>query len=87
MNNDHVIKIVIAHNPLVEGSNPSGPIKQHPENKAVTETDGPSSESPNQFLVSDRFLESEIDPDLKLIIEHWPKLSVELRQAIVKMVR
>ena len=30
---------------------------------------------------------SEIDPGLKSIIEHWPKLSVELRSAIVKMVR
>ena len=29
----------------------------------------------------------EIDPDLKLIIERWLRLSVELRQAIVKMVR
>jgi len=29
----------------------------------------------------------ENDPDLRLIIEQWPKLSVELRKAIVKMVR
>jgi len=33
------------------------------------------------------FLDSEIAPDLKVIIEHWQDLSVELRSAIVKMVR
>jgi hypothetical protein len=33
------------------------------------------------------FSEQEIDADLKLIIERWPKLSVELRKAIVKMVQ
>jgi len=32
------------------------------------------------------FFESHFDADLKLIIEQWPKLSVELRRAIVKMV-
>ena len=69
------------------GSNPSSPIKQTVENKEVTETDKPSSNPPNQKLVSGLFLDSEIDPDLKVIIEHWPNLSVELRQAIVKMVR
>jgi len=29
----------------------------------------------------------EISTDMKLIIEHWPTLPVELRQAIIKMVR
>jgi hypothetical protein len=32
------------------------------------------------------FSQSEIDADLKLIIERWPGLSVELRQAIVRMI-
>jgi len=40
-----------------------------------------------QELVSGLFFESEVDPDLKLIIERWNALSVELRRAIVKMVR
>ena len=29
----------------------------------------------------------EIDPDLRLIVERWEGLSVELRRAIVRMVR
>ena len=45
------------------------------------------SETSGQQLVSGLFSDSEIDPDLKFIIEHWPRLSVELRQAVVKMVR
>ena len=31
------------------------------------------------------FLKSELDEDLKLLIERWPNLSVELKQAIVRM--
>jgi hypothetical protein len=33
------------------------------------------------------FLESKLDEDLKQIIALWPSLSVELRLAIVKMVK
>ncbi len=29
----------------------------------------------------------ENDPDFKILIELWPKLSVELRKAIIRMVR
>ena len=75
------------HNPLVEGSNPSGPNSQPTENKAVAKTDKPNTKSQKQNLVPSLFSDSEIDTDLKLIIEHWPTLSVELRSAIVKMVR
>jgi hypothetical protein len=32
------------------------------------------------------FSEPEMDSDLKLIIERWLELSIELRKAIVKMV-
>jgi hypothetical protein len=32
-------------------------------------------------------LRGDVDPDLKLVNERWPDLSLELRQAIVKMVR
>jgi len=33
------------------------------------------------------FFDSEIVVDLKQIVEKWPNLSLELRQAIVKRVR
>ena len=72
--------------PCVVGSIPLLPITQASENEKVTETDKPSSESQKQKLVSGLFLDSEIDPDLKLIIECWPELSVELRSAICRMV-
>ena len=45
------------------------------------------SQQISENLAPSLFLDSEIAPDLKLIIEHWPTLSVELRQAIVKMVQ
>ncbi len=64
-----------------------GQSTQVAENKAVTKIDKPSSESQKQKLAPSLFLDSEIDPDLKTVIEHWQRLSVELRQAIVKMTR
>jgi len=33
------------------------------------------------------FSEKEIDADLQLLIERWPGLSMELRQAILKIAR
>jgi integrase len=33
------------------------------------------------------FSDSEIDPDLQLIIQHWPELSVETKQILVKIVQ
>ena len=66
---------------------PAGRAIQTPTNTAVTETGELSDKSGNQELVSGLFSKSEIDADLKLIIERWDGLSVELRQAIVKMVR
>jgi len=74
-------------NPKVAGSSPAGRVSQPPENKTVTETDKPSTESPKQKLAPSLFSNLEIDPDLRLIIDRWQTLSVELRQAIVKMVR
>jgi hypothetical protein len=75
------------HNPLVAGSNPAGPITQPTEDKVVTATGelGDKSENPN--LASGLFSKSEIDPDLRTVIERWDELSVELRRAIVKMVQ
>ncbi len=74
-------------NPLVKGSSPVTPSTQATENKEVTslKEDGGNPENPE--LVSGLFFESENDPDLSLLIERWSKLSVELRKAIVKMVR
>jgi hypothetical protein len=63
------------------------PSTQVVKNKAVIGTDKPSTESPKQKLAPSLFFDSEIDPELRLIIERWPKLSVELRSAIVRMVQ
>ena len=38
-------------------------------------------------LVSSLFLESLNDPDLKLLIERWPKLSVETKRIIVRIIK
>jgi len=46
-----------------------------------------SGQSDKGQLVSGLFSKSEIDPDLRAVIERWDGLSVELRRAIVKMVR
>jgi len=43
-----------------------------------------SGKEKNLFLAC--FSETEMDSDLKLIIERWPELSIQLRKAIVKMV-
>ena len=69
------------------GSSPIGLVTQPAENKAVTKSDKPGSKSQNQKLASSLFLESENDADLRLFVERWPNLSVELGQAIVRMVR
>jgi hypothetical protein len=62
-------------------------ISQATEGKAVTARGETSSRSENGQLVSGLFSEAEIDADLKLIIEQWPRCSVELRKAIVRMVK
>ena len=73
--------------PKVGGSSPPGRIAQVSEGKAITQADKPSSESQNQKLASSLFSDLENDPDLRLIVERWSELSVELRQAIGRMVR
>jgi len=55
---------------------------QTTKDKAVTTTGELSDDPENQNLAQILFFEE----DLKLIIEAWPKLSVELRRAIVRMV-
>ena len=53
----------------------------------LTATKTPISSNSEEQLVDFLFLESELDADLKQIIACWPALSVELRQAILKMIR
>ena len=72
---------------MVTGSNPVGCITQHPENKVLTDSGKQGGKSKNTNLVSGLFSETEIDADLRLLIETWPKLSVEAKKMIVKMVR
>ncbi len=56
---------------------------EKPRNNAKN-GDNPNSD---KNLALSLFLDSEIDPNLRLIVERWPELSVEFRQAIVKMVQ
>ena len=60
---------------------------QPTEDKALTSTGKSGDKSENPNLVSGLFSKSEIDPDLRTVIEQWDGLSIELRKAIVKMVR
>ena len=73
-------------NPCVGGSNPPLPITQDTENKELTKADTPKPESTKQNLAQILFSKVENDPELKIIIERWSELSVELRRAIVKMI-
>ena len=63
----------------------AGPNAQHPENKPVTENGKAGTKPEKQNLVSGLFSTLENDPDLRLIVKRWPELSVEMRQAIVKL--
>lgn len=56
---------------------------QPSENKRVTNPKADNKKLQSENLVSGLFSETDFDQDLRLIIERWPKLSVELRQAIV----
>ena len=60
---------------------------QPTENEALTPTGKSGDKSENPNLVSGLFFESHFDADLKTVIERWNDLSVDLRGAIVKMVR
>jgi hypothetical protein len=73
-------------NPKVTGSSPPRRITQTSENKRVTNPKADSINRQSENLVSGLFSDSEIDADLKLIIERWPEISVDLQQAIVRMV-
>ena len=71
----------------VAGSSPVAPITQAIENKKLTKSKPTEKLHKKENLASGLFLDSEIDEDLKLIIERWPEISVELRKAIVRILR
>ena len=60
---------------------------QTTESKALTETGKSAGAPENPNLAEILFFESEIDADLRTVIEQWDGLSVDLRRAIVKMVQ
>ena len=72
---------------LAVGSNPTGHSSQLPKNKEVTINSKSSQNSENQKLVSGLFLESENDPDLKLILQRWPGLPEHIKAAIMALIR
>jgi hypothetical protein len=67
--------------------NPAERATQTPVNAAFTETGKSGDKSGNQNLVSGLFSKSEMDADLRTVIERWESLSVALRLAIVKIVQ
>jgi len=60
---------------------------QTTESTALTETGKSAGAPENPNLAEILFSESEIDADLRTVIERWEGLSVELRKAIVRMVQ
>ena len=74
-------------NQRVVGSIPSSPIKKPLENKEVTKARSKYDSTKNQNLVSGLFFNSEFDADLKLIIEQWPELSVEVRNIVIQIIK
>jgi len=59
------------HNPLVVGSNPTGPNSQHPENKPLTKTDKAGTKPEKQNLVSGLFSALENAIVFEADCDHW----------------
>jgi len=75
------------HNPLVVGSNPTGPSSQVPQDQALMEAkpiDGIGN--PAKFSDSLRAI-IEAEPELRLVIQRWPALTREIRQTITQLVK
>ncbi len=69
-------------NTLVADSNSTKSSSQLPKNKEVTNLKENSDTSENPELVSGLFFESKNDPDLRLLMQCWPKLPEHIKQAI-----
>ncbi len=57
------------------------------QEKPANQPANSDSQQTEEKLAPNLFSDSELAPDLKLVIDRWPKLSVELRAAIGRMVR
>ena len=78
------------HNPLVEGSNPSGPIPDNSQpHKGLASPVSDLRTSPNrpEHPKSINNLHDEVDKDLNLLISVWPDLPLYTRQEIIRMVK
>jgi hypothetical protein len=71
----------------VAGSSPVAPISQTFGKKAVTKTKKWSSEIPNQKLAPSLFFDCKNDPDLRLLVDHWPELPLHIKAAIKALVQ
>ena len=57
------------------------------ETQALTNANRTDSIHSNPNLVSGLFFEREIDPDLALVHDRWPKLPEHIKAAVLALVR
>ena len=70
----------------VAGSSPVAPISQPSENKPLRKSKADNKKPQSENLAEILFSESELDEDLKLLVQRWPKLSVETKRIIIKII-